>query len=303
MKLGRPQSFIFVADVALTGFVAVAASGCSGPNLYQPHSTGINRELGASQLPDGDATNEGGNADLQGTAQYHGTGNLAVADSGGSSLNNYGVAKSQLTAEVRSSVFTLTSFGAELTSKPKSDKVTLDSMNRQTVYNIAPSATWPAGDTNYSQNKYLVFAKSFTGAGSTFTADKPFPVFPVKQSAARDFGALAALGKASFTVTFNGNIVADYTVTRVYNSDLPGCRNDVFAGPTALLGDTVNTIGIKIAVALRGGDSAYGKFPATSMVFVNDFRNGGAISMIGSCSPSYNKDKNNLAYLSMTYLK
>lgn len=291
--------------------VCVAAvCGCSGPSPYQPNlaSRTQTSEQGWG-LPgvNGNANTTSSGDDLQGTAQFHGSGNLAVADNLlGGSLNNYGVANSQLMAEVRSSVFTLTSQGASLTGTPNSDKVTsgLQGMNRQTVYNIAPSSTWPANDTNYSQHAYLVFAKSFSSSGgATFTADKPFPVFPVKQSGARDFGPLAAQGRAAFTVTFNGSITADYTVTRVYNSDLSGCSSNVFAAAASRLADTANTIGIKIAVSLRGNQDGYGVFPATSMVFVNDFRNGGDITTIASCSPSWNKDKKNLAYLSMLYSK
>ena len=290
-------------------FVA-AACGCSGPSPYQANYVakkfGTQQEQELPGVTDRASTTSSGD-DLQGTAQFRGSGNLAVADNLlGGSLNNYGVANSQLMAEVRSSVFTLTSQGASLTGTPNSDKVTsgLQGMNRQTVYNIAPSSTWPAGDSNYSQNAYLVFAKSFSSSGgATFTADKPFPVFPVKQSAARDFGAIAAQGGASFSVTFNGNIIADYTVTRVFNSDLPNCSPNVFSTATSRLADTANTIGIKIAVSLRGDQSGYGVFPATSMIFVNDFRNGGDITTIASCSPSWNKDKKNLAYLSMIYSK
>ena len=297
------------AKTFLATFVA-AAFGCSGPSPYQPNFT--SKPRGPQQGPglpgvDGISTMTAAGDDLQGTAQYRGSGNLAVADNLlGGSLNNYGVANSQLMAEVRSSVFTLTSQGASLNGTPNSDKVTsgLQGMNRQTVYSVAPSSTWPANDTNYSQHAYLVFAKSFrSSGGTTFTADKPFPVFPVKQSAARDFGALAAQGRASFSVTFNGSITADYTVTRAYNSDLSGCSSNIFAAANSRLADTANTIGIKIAVALRGNQDGYGVFPATSMVFVNDFRNGGDITMIASCTPSWNKDKTNLAYLSMMYSK
>jgi len=298
------------AKTLLATFV-VAAFGCSGPSPYQPNFASKHRgsHQGTQELPGGNGPSIGNASgdDLQGTAQYRGSGNLAVADNLlGGSLNNYGVANSQLMAEVRSSVFTLTSQGAILTRTPNSDQVEagFQGMNRQTVYNIAPSSTWPANDTNYSQHAYLVFAKSFSSSGgTTFTADKPFPVFPVKQSSARDFGTLAAQGRASFTVTFNGSITADYTVTRVYNSDLSGCSSNVFAAAASRLADTANTIGIKIAVSLRGENSGYGVFPATSMVFVNDFRNGGDITMIASCTPSWNKDKTNLAYLSMMYSK
>jgi hypothetical protein len=297
------------AKTLLATFV-VAAIGCSGPSPYQPNFT--SKPRGPQQGPglpgvDGISTMTAAGDDLQGTAQYRGSGSLAVDDnliSG--TLNNYRVANSQLMAEVRSSFYALTSQGAEIIDNPNSDKVKpgLQAMNRQTVYNIAPSSTWPANDTNYSQHAYLVFAKSFSSTGgTTFTADKPFPVFPVKQSSARDFGALAAQGRASFTVIFNGSITADYTVTRVKNSDLSGCSSNVFAAAASRLADKANTIGIKIAVSLRGNQDGYGVFPATSMVFVNDFRNGGDITTIASCSPSWNKDKKNLAYLSMMYSK
>ena len=296
------------AKTLLATFV-VAAFGCSGPSPYQPAIGDPRRPPQNPEFPGvgGVPTTTAAGDDLQGTAQYRGSGNLAVDDniiSG--TLNNYRVANSQLMAEVRSSVFTLTSQGAEIIDKPNSDKVKsgLQAMNRQTVYNIAPSSTWPANDTNYSQHAYLVFAKSFSSTGgTTFTADKPFPVFPVKQSGARDFGPLAAQGRASFSVTFNGSITADYTVSRVSTSDLSGCSSNIFAAANSRLADTTNTIGIKIAVALRGNQDGYGVFPATSMVFVNDFRNGGDITMIASCTPSWNKDKKNLAYLSMMYSK
>lgn len=295
---------------------AAAAFGCSGPSPYQPNFAPKPRDPQQGPgLPgvDGVPTMTAAGDDLQGTAQFRGSGNLAVADNLlGGSLNNYGVANSQLMAEVRSSVFTLTSQGASLNGTPNSDKVTsgLQGMNRKTVYNVAPSSTWPANDTNYSQNAYLVFAKSFSSSsGTTFTADKPFPVFPVKQSSVRDFGALAAGGTAAFSVTFNGSITAVYNVSRVSTvstdstSGLSGCSSNIFAAANSRLADTANTIGIKIAVALRGNQDGYGVFPATSMVFVNDFRNRGDITMIASCTPSWNKDKTNLAYLSMMYSK
>ncbi len=286
----------------------VSLWGCSGPSLYQVNyapETSLQRPGGALPFSNNPSSANSGD-DLQGAAQFRGNGNLAVADDLlGDSRNNYGVGNSQLMAELRPSVFTLTSKGASLTDNPNSDKVSsgLQGMNRQTVYTIAPSSAWPAGDTNYSQHGYLVFAKSFTDGKSTFTANKPFPVFPVKQSSARDFGTLAATGRASFVVTFNGSITAEYTVTRVYRSDLSGCNSSVFGPATRSLSDNANTIGIKIAVSLRGNQSGYGVFPATSMVFVNDYRNGGDITMIASCSPSWNIDKKNLAYLSMMYSK
>jgi len=297
------------AKTFLATFVA-AVFGCSGPSPYQPNFT--SKPRGPQQGPglpgvDGISTMTAAGDDLQGTAQYRGSGSLAVADKWlDDSRIPYGVANSQLMAEVRSSVFTLTSQGASLTGTGYDEKVKsgLQAMNRQTVYNIAPSSTWPANDTNYSQHAYLVFAKSFSSSGgATFTADKPFPVFPVKQSSARDFGPLAAQGRASFAITFNGSITADYTVTRAYNSDLSGCSSNVFAAAASRLADTANTIGIKIAVALRGDKSGYGVFPATSMVFVNDFRNGGDITMIASCTPAWNQPKDDLAYLSMMYSK
>ena len=174
-------------------------------------------------------------------------------------------------------------------------------MNRQSVYNIAKSATWPAGDANYSGHSYLVFAKSFTSGGVTYIADKPFPVFPTKQAAARDFGPLATGGGARYAVTFNNGVVADYAVSRAYSADLSGCNSGVFAAVSTRLRDTVNTIGIRITVTLRGSPDVYNRFPATSMVFVNDFRNGGQIPAIAACSPSWNDTKKNLAYLSLAY--
>jgi hypothetical protein len=220
----------------------------------------------------------------------------------GDNLNSYPISNSNLAAALRSDVFTLDSSGSQLGGSP-ADQVrsSFQSINRQSVYAVAKSATWPAGDTNYSSHSYLVFAKSFTSGGTTYVADKPFPVFPVKQATARDFGPLANGGSARFSVVFNNSIQADYVVSRVSTASLPGCDPGVFNMVTGRLGDRSNTIGIQVAVNLRGGNEAYGQFPATSMVFVNDFRDGGKIPAIATCSRTYNNEKRNLAYLSLLY--
>lgn len=312
-----PKSDRCVAIAMATVIVVVTVvslPGCSGASPYQPtYSVGGGKQgasgnslPGDNSLPDGSLPDNGsaggGDDDLQGSASYAGGGSLAVADGLGDSLNNYPVANSNLSAVVRSAVFTLNSAGASLGGSPRDEvRNAFQGVNRQSGYNIAKSATWPAGDVNYSNHSYLVFAKSFTSGGVTYVGDKPFPVFPTKQASARDFGPLATGGRAAYVVTFNNGITADYVVTRAINGDLPGCQPGVFAPVTSRLSDTTNTIGIRIAVSLRGAQDNYNRFPATSMVFVNDFRNGGQIPAIGTCSPSWNEKKKNLAWLSLMY--
>lgn len=287
--------------------MAVLLAACSGASPYQP-SYGVGGKSSGGKLPDGGLPDDGsqGNAsgdNLQGSAVYAGNGNLSVADDTlGSDLNDYPVSNSNLSAEVRSAVFTLNSAGASLGGNPRDEvRDGFQKVNRQSVYSIAKSATWPAGDVNYSNHSYLVFAKSFTSGGVTYVANKPFPVFPTKQAAARDFGPLATGGSARYAVTFTNGVVADYVVSRAVSADLPGCNSGVFGAVSTRLRDAVNTIGIRIAVTLRGSSDVYNRFPATSMVFVNDFRNGGQIPAIATCSPSYNDKKKNLAYLSLAY--
>lgn len=294
-----------LTGVALTGILGFMVS-CSGSSPYQPSYGVGGGTKRPGTLPGGGLPEDGsqqGNDDLQGSASYSGSGKLAVADNLlGDSLNNYPVSNSSLAATVRSAVFTLNSAGGQLGGSPKDEvRNGFQSINRQSVYTVAKSATWPAGDSNYSSHSYLVFAKSFTSGGMTYVADKPFPVFPVKQAAARDFGPLANGGAARFSVVFNNSIQADYVVSRVFSASLPGCDSGVFGPVSARLGDRVNTIGIQVAVNLRGGNEAYGQFPATSMVFVNDFRDGGKIPAIATCSRTYNNEKRNLAYLSLLY--